>query len=303
MDANELKRAVDVSSAAAREAGAIINEGRGKIFAAKTKASVVDLVTEVDVKCQNVIEKRLMEAFPESAFLGEESVAPGAAASAAAIRATLEQGKEWMFIVDPLDGTANFVSSIPLSVVSIGIAYKGEVVGGVIYEPARDELFTAMKGHGAFLNGTTPLHVSPAEKMVEAVWAFGTHHTQHVARTMLRGVGALSAVCRTVRSFGSAALHLAYVAAGRLTGFTELDLSSWDVSAGSLIVMEAGGKVTDTRGEPYTLLTRDTFATNGAPEVHDGGLAALRSVDAHRPDAPDAPAAASATEAASSSSA
>lgn len=101
---------------------------------------------------------------------------------------------------------------------------------------------------------------------------------------MLRGVGVIADLSRGVRSFGSAALHLSYTACGRLTGFWELDLSSWDIAAGSLLVTEAGGKVTDTRGEPYTLATRDVFASNGARDVHERALEALATAKAVRPD-------------------
>ena len=153
---------------------------------------------------------------------------------------------------------------------------------GVVYEPYRDEMFSAIRGSGAFLNGTKRLHVSREVDIGAALFAYGLHNTQRVCRVMVKGLGAMSEISRGCRSLGSAATHLAYVAAGRFTGFWELDLSSWDLAAGSLLVAEAGGLVTDTRGEPYTLLTRDCLATNGAAAVHRGALEVLSGARADR---------------------
>lgn len=141
-------------------------------------------------------------------------------------------------------------------------------------------MFTAIRGCGAFLNGTTRLRVSPEPALGSALFAYGLHSTRRVCRVMVTGLGAMSEVTRGCRSLGSAAAHLAYVAAGRFTGFWELDLSSWDLAAGALLVKEAGGVVTDTRGAPYSLLTRDCLATNGAPDVHGGALKALAAAKA-----------------------
>jgi myo-inositol-1(or 4)-monophosphatase len=140
-----------------------------------------------------------------------------------------------------------------------------------------------VRGQGARLNGA-PIRVSPEADMRRALWAYGLHNTLDVAHVMLKGVRALVDASRGARSFGSAATHLAYVAAGRFTGFTELDLSSWDLAAGSLLVEEAGGRVTDTRGGPFSLLVRDVLASNGASAVHDGALAALAAAGADRVD-------------------
>lgn len=158
--------------------------------------------------------------------------------------------------------------------VSIGVAYKGRVVVGVIYEPHRDELFSAVRGRGASLNGA-PMRVSGETAMRAALIGYGLHHQRHVAKTMLRSAEALIDVCRGMRALGSAALMMAYVACGRLTVFYELCLNSWDLAAGALLVEEAGGRVGDMRGGAYDLLTRDVLASNGAPDIHDGTLAVL----------------------------
>jgi myo-inositol-1(or 4)-monophosphatase len=181
-------------------------------------------------------------------------------------------------IVDPIDGTTNFVHSVPLSVVSIGVAHRGELVAGVIYEPYRDELFSAMRGGGAHLNGR-PIHVSVREtKLSESYLYFGTHSTARVREPMLKAVGHMASRVRAVRSLGSAAIHLAWIAAGRGTGFWELDLNSWDLAAGIVLITEAGGRVTDTRGEPATIRTRDILASTGQGTIHDDVVANLVAI-------------------------
>jgi myo-inositol-1(or 4)-monophosphatase len=283
-----------VAVAAARAAGQVIRTSSGRIAIEKTKASYQDLVTAADRECQTIIEKAIADSFPDHGILGEESVDPGSKASAAAIERVLSQSKEWTWVIDPIDGTTNFVSGIPCSVVSIGVARKKAGVPsdasiasqwsvdvGVVYEPFRDELFTAIRGEGAFLNGA-PISVSRETEMKGALFGYGLHSQAHVQATMVKGVGAICSVARGGRNLGSAALHLAYVSCGRLTGFWELDLSSWDLAAGSLLVQEAGGIATDTRGAPYSLLTRDMLATNGAEEIQSMTLRVLAEVGANK---------------------
>jgi myo-inositol-1(or 4)-monophosphatase len=281
-----------VAAAAARAAGAIIRRHAGAIDVDKTKASYQDLVTEADRAAQAAIEAAIAASFPTHAVLGEESVPPGAAASAAALAEKLAAAAAgaptpWLWVIDPIDGTTNFVHGVPCSVVSIGVSHGGVLVAGVVYEPYRDELFAAAAGRGATLNGR-PIAVAAEPALSRALIGYGLHHTHHVGGAMVRGLDAVMRVSRGCRSLGSAALHLAYVAAGRLTAFWELDLSSWDIAAGALLVTEAGGRVTDTRGGRYTLATRDVLASNGAPGVHDGVLETLARVGADV--APPAPA-------------
>ena len=254
---------------AAKEAGEIIRAACGKISVSNTKATCQDLVTLADKQCQDLIEARLKEHFPFADFLGEESVGAGAVASKQALQQFIEPPRDLLFIIDPIDGTTNFVSGIPISVVSIGVARKNELCIGVIYEPYRNELFTAIRGQGAFLNLVTKLSVSTETLLINSVLGFGLGSSSRVASTMIKGLSALEPITRGQRALGSAALHLAYVAAGRLTVFYECDLSSWDLSAGSLLVREAGGKVTDTRGIEYTLSTRDILASNGGLNIHN----------------------------------
>lgn len=236
----ELKAVLEVATAAARQAGALMRQHVGRIDVEKEKATYQDLVTACDKACQDTIEAAIKSSFPTHDILGEESVPSGWAASTAAIDAKLRAVADglptpWLWIIDPIDGTTNFVHGIPCSVVSIGVAYKDSVVVGCIYEPYRDEMFTAIKGQGAHLNGR-PIHVDSVNTTVaRSLWGYGLHHTHHVGGIMIRGLHAMLKVSRGCRSLGSAALHLAYVSCGRLTGFWELDLSSWDVGGCSLV--------------------------------------------------------------------
>lgn len=204
-----------------------------------------------------------METFPNHDFLGEEDVSPGKEASAAAIEAKLSNSDStWLWIVDPIDGTTNFVHGMPLSMPSVAAAYKGEVMVGVIYDPHRDELFTATRGGGSFMNGK-PIKVGEQGSIGDAVVAMGSPPADESMQMSLKGVQALMPKVRTIRMIGSAAVMLAWVANGRLTCYWEYDLSSWDISAGALLIQEAGGRFTDLEGNDFTLRTRKMCASNG----------------------------------------
>lgn len=198
---------------------------------------------------------------------------PGKEASTAAIEAKLSSSdSDWLWIVDPIDGTTNFVHGMPLSMPSVAAAYKGEVVVGVIYDPHREELFTATRGGGAFMNGKA-IKVGEQGAIGDAVVAMGSPPAEESMQMSLKGVQALMPKVRTIRMLGSAAVMLAWVANGRLTCYWEYDLSSWDISAGALIVQEAGGRFTDLDDNDFTLRTRKMCASNG--KVHDDILKVL----------------------------
>ncbi|BCJ86723.1 inositol monophosphatase family protein [Effusibacillus dendaii] len=269
-------RFVAVAEQAAREAGNLILDKIGKATVVGEKTSNVDLVTEVDKQSEAVIRTELLAAFPEHKILGEEGVAPGSQASAEALSKSLSA--EYLWIVDPIDGTTNFVHGFPVCTVSIALVHKEEVIAGVIYDPFRDEMFSAKRNGGATLNGE-PIAVSDEETLDVSLLATGFPGDKQWARAVnLRGINALSPVCRNIRAAGSAALHLAYVASGRLSGFWEIDLNAWDLAAGSLLVQEAGGMVTDTEGEPYTLHVRHIAASNG--KIHSPLIHILQQADA-----------------------
>lgn len=255
--------AVAINTAA--KAGEWIKSKLGDISTVQTKHSSHDLVTEVDKGSEMMIRNLLHTYFPDHAILGEEGVKPGPEASASA----LEQVKdaEYLWIVDPVDGTTNFVHGFPFYSVSIALAYKGEVIVGVIYDPSRDELFVAEKGKGAYVRGKR-MKVSNESTLTESLIATGFPADRDYALPHnLNGVRALAPKVRNIRVAGSAALHLAYVAAGRLSGFWEVGLNAWDIAAGALLVQESGGRVTDTNGSPFSLSVRNILASNG--KIHD----------------------------------
>ena len=223
-----------------------------------------------------MIKNLILTHFPEHFFLGEEGVEPGSMASSKALADVHEA--EYLWIVDPIDGTTNFVHTYPFYSVSIALAYKGEVIVGVVYDPSRDELFVAEKGKGAYLHGKK-MHVSPDDLLSQSLLATGFPTDQAIALpTNMRGLQAVVPKVRNVRNGGSAALHLAYVAAGRLSGYWEINLNSWDLAAGSLLVQESGGLITDTRNHLYNLAVRNVIATNG--HIHQELVDVLEQADA-----------------------
>ncbi|WNQ12124.1 inositol monophosphatase family protein [Paenibacillus aurantius] len=251
--------AVAINTAA--KAGEWIKSKLGSHTTLSLKYSPQDLVTEVDKGSETMIRKLILTHFPTHSILGEEGVEPGPEASAKAL--TEMSGAEYLWIVDPIDGTTNFVHGFPFYTVSIALAYKGEVIVGVVYDPSRDELFVAEKGKGAYLRGK-PMKVSGEAKLTDSLLATGFPADREGALPLnMAGLQHLAPKVRNVRIAGSAALHLAYVAAGRLSGFWEIGLNSWDTAAGALLVQESGGQVTDMEGNPYSLSIRDIAASNG----------------------------------------
>jgi myo-inositol-1(or 4)-monophosphatase len=255
--------AVAINTAA--KAGEWIKSKLGDISKIDHKFSSHDLVTEVDKGAEKMIRNLILTHFPSHSILGEEGVEPGPAASAQALAEMSDE--EYLWIVDPLDGTTNFVHGFPFFCVSIALAHKGEVIVGVVYDPNRDELFVAEKGKGAYVHGRR-MQVSDERKLSDSLVATGFPADRGGALPVnLAGIQTLAPHVRNLRVAGSAALHLAYVATGRLSGFWEIGLNAWDIAAGALLVQESGGRITDVEGRPYSLSVRDVLATNG--HVHD----------------------------------
>ncbi|MFF2480168.1 inositol monophosphatase family protein [Paenibacillus sp. NPDC058071] len=260
----------------AAKAGEWIKTKLGNYEKLDTKMSAQDLVTEVDKGSEKLIKRLILTHFPDHSFLGEEGVEPGPEASAKALESKLQD--EYLWIVDPIDGTTNFVHGFPFFVVSIALAYRGEVIVGVVYDPLKDELFLAEKGKGAYVHGKR-MSVSPEDTLGSGLVATGFPADQQYALPLnMKGLQALAPQVRNIRSGGSAALHMAYVAAGRLSGFWEIGLNSWDLAAGSLLVQESGGQVTDTSGRPYHLGVRNVAASNG--HIHGELVDALTKAEA-----------------------
>jgi myo-inositol-1(or 4)-monophosphatase len=194
-----------------------------------------DFVSRADKRAEETIRNELMAARPSYGFLGEEG--------------TVIEGEDptRRWIVDPLDGTTNFLHGLPHWAVSIGLEHKGQIVAGVIYDPVKDEMFYAEKGEGAWLNESR-LRVSARHKMIESIFATGLPFGGRAdLPETLKDLARLLPACAGVRRFGSAALDLAYVAAGRYDGFWERRLNAWDMAAGLVIVREAGGFVEPLR--------------------------------------------------------
>ena len=251
---------------AARRAGQIIN--RASLDVGQLRVSTKqqnDFVTEVDRAAEAAIIDILRDAYPGHAILAEESGASG------------EEQAEYRWIIDPLDGTTNFIHGFPQYAVSIGLAHKGVLSQAVVYDPGRNELFTASKGSGAFLNDKR-LRVSKQTKLEAALIGTGFPYR------MFEHVDAYMAIFRELtqktaglRRPGAASLDLAYVATGRLDGFWEFGLSPWDMAAGALLISEAGGLVGDLAGEANYLETGNIIA--GTPKVF-GQL--LQTIANHR---------------------
>ncbi|MFX4261898.1 inositol monophosphatase family protein [Pelotomaculum propionicicum] len=234
---------VETAAALAKKAGAIIRDKFGGNFERGYKSCPSDLVTEVDRMSESLITGGLSEKFPGHIIIGEEN---------SGYVKDIPEGFAWY--VDPLDGTTNFVYGIPFCSVSIGLARGGKMVAGVVYDPFRDECFSAATGCGTSLNGR-PVRVDHTRKLLrEALLVTGYPENKKFSERLYRiNYQKVAKSCGNLRALGSAALELAYISCGRLTGFWENTLMPWDVAAGSLLVEEAGGKVTDIDGNALTL--------------------------------------------------
>lgn len=256
--------AVAVNTAA--KAGEFIKSKLGEYRQLDTKTTPHDLVTEVDKGAETMIRKLILTHFPHHRILGEEGVAPGAEAS---IRAVQEaSGAEYLWIIDPIDGTTNFVHQRINFVLSLAVYHGGEGLIGIVYDPLRDEWFEARRGEGATLNGR-PIRVRPdASRLEEALIVTSLFWSRYAERFGLTDkIRELGRRVRGMRLYGAAALELAYVACGRLDGFFSPSLSPWDFAAGALLVKEAGGMVTTVDGTPLSLEGRTTVLA-GAPAIY-----------------------------------
>ncbi len=265
------KSRVAVAINAASKTGEWIKSKLGSYRQLDTKTSSQDLVTEVDKGAEQMIRKLVQTYCPGDAFLGEESAGVGAEASIRAVESVMDE--EYVWVVDPIDGTTNFVHGFPYYCVSIAVAHKGEVIVGVVYDPTHDELFVAEKGKGAYVHGNL-MKVANHATLMESLVATGFPANNSVERNTKSLVDLLPKV-RSIRNGGSAALHLAYVAAGRLDAYWEVGLNAWDLAAGALLVTESGGRITDISGSDYKLTVRNIAATNG--QIHDELLQELHT--------------------------
>jgi myo-inositol-1(or 4)-monophosphatase len=215
-----------------------------------------DIVTEVDRRSEALIVERLRSHYPRHAVVAEEG---GGA----------KTESDYCWYVDPLDGTTNFAHGFPVFCVSLGLTFKGEIIAGVVFDPMRNELFTAEKGAGAFLNNK-PIHVSKIDSLSAGLLSTGFPPFAKNHELNIEYYYRFTRLSHGVRRAGSAALDLCSVASGRFEGFWELKLNPWDKAGGVLMVLEAGGRVTGVAGQPFNLLADDIFASNGL--VHEAML-------------------------------
>ncbi|MFH1379197.1 MAG: inositol monophosphatase family protein [bacterium] len=213
-----------------------------------------NFVTEVDIHSEKLICGAITQKFPHHGILTEEKQC----------RQDLTKiDRRYLWIIDPLDGTTNYIHHIPFFCVSIGLIIDGKQQLGVVYNPALDECFTAMRGKGAYLNGRR-IHVSRQAKIDQALLATGfAYNLKQVKDDNLDNFVRVRRRCSGIRRCGAAAIDLAYTACGMYDGFWELFLNPWDTAAGSLLVKEAGGRISDFKGRPFNLYGRETLATNG----------------------------------------
>lgn len=244
-----MEEILDLAKSAAEEAGELLVEGLGKKRKVSSKSGPADLVTEYDQKSQELIVELIRDSYPNHSILAEEEF-------------DLEKAStKW--IIDPLDGTTNYVINYPLFAVSIGVETEGEMVVAVVHVPGLDETYTAVKGEGATLNGE-PISVSNNDELSTSVLSTGFPYDEDLVPKALDVFSNLVRKSRGIRRDGAAAMDLAFVAAGRFDGFWELGLAPWDVAAGSLIIEEAGGYVTDFSGQNHDVYeSQGIVATNG----------------------------------------
>jgi myo-inositol-1(or 4)-monophosphatase len=262
MSSPNLHPMINVAVKAARAAGAIINRAALDVESVRvSQKQVNDFVTEVDQAAEVAIIETLLAAYPGHGIWAEESGRTHGA-----------QDSDYVWIIDPLDGTTNFIHGLPVYCVSIALAVKGKVEQAVIYDPSRNDLFTATRGRGAFLNDRR-LRVSKRVRLQECLISTGFPFRQgDDFNTYLRMMGDVMQRTAGLRRPGAAALDLAYVAAGFTDGFFETGLQPWDVAAGSLLVTEAGGLVGNFTGEADFLEQKECLA--GTPRIY-GQLVAL----------------------------
>jgi myo-inositol-1(or 4)-monophosphatase len=239
---------LEVAEETAREAAKVLLENLGKVKEIEFKAKN-SLVTEVDKLSEKIIISNIKKNFPTHDIFAEES---GKDLS----------DSDYLWLIDPIDGTTNYAHAYPFFSISIALEVKGEVIAGLVYDPVKDEMFTAEKGKGAFLNGE-PISVSKSDEINHSHLCTGfMHEVEWMVEANIRNFGNFIRRARAVRRDGSAALDLCYVACGRFDGFWELGLNPWDTAAAVLIVKEAGGHLCKFNGDAYSIYDKEILATN-----------------------------------------
>ncbi|MBN2397657.1 MAG: inositol monophosphatase [Deltaproteobacteria bacterium] len=253
----------DFAVSIARMAGSLLMDRFTKRHRIDYKGEI-DLVTEADRMSEGLLITEISRRFPDHDILSEETV-------------EMARGSRYRWVIDPLDGTTNYAHGFPVFCVSIALEKEGQVITGVIYNPVSGELFVAGRGEGAFLDGS-PISVSGTTKISESLLATGfPYDIRRDPNNNINYFSEIALKAQAIRRAGSAALDLAYTAAGRFDGFWELKLHPWDTAAGWLLVSEAGGVVTDVSGSGYRLDSPSILASNG--KIHEDMIRILDGVD------------------------
>lgn len=254
---------LDTALALAHAAGSLLNAGAHARHPARNKGTVTDLVTQFDKAAEDLIVAGIRSRYPDHRILAEEGGDHGGQAGA----------PRW--IIDPLDGTTNFAHGLPMFSVSIACEIDGQLAVGVVAAPALGQVFAAARGHGATRNGQ-PIHVSTVDRLDGALLVTGFPYDRHTAKeNNFAQFVALKKQAQGIRRFGSAALDLAFTAAGSFDGYWEMRLNAWDVAAGILLVEEAGGTVSDWHGDAVSLTRCEVLATNG--QIHQAVSTVLKN--------------------------
>ncbi len=252
---------LSLAADAARKAGIFIREARGNRLLVSAK-SRNDFVSDKDQMSENMIREMILEKYPDHLFFGEESVS-GCSPEEEREQIEAFRDEDFIWAVDPIDGTVNYIRDYPQYAVSVGVIHRREIIAGAVYDPFRDELFTARKGHGAFRNGER-IRVSAAKETGDAIVNTSMPVCSMTTRAdMVSRIPAVSGVFQSMRVWNCAAVSLASVACGRSDADYEAGIHLWDMAAGILLVREAGGEVTRMDGSPCTLAQTDVLASNG----------------------------------------
>jgi len=252
---------IDFAKSIARESGHLLRARLGTQLEV-THKGIINLVTDVDLASEQLIREAIATHYPRHQILAEEG-------------GLAETSSDYRWIVDPLDGTTNYAHGFPIFAVSIALEYRGEIIVGVVYDPMRDELFAAERGSGAALNNRA-IRVSSTAELSRSLLSTGFPYDIRTSRlTNLDNWSNFALAAQALRRTGAAAIDLCYVACGRFDGFWELTLSAWDTAAGSLIVSEAGGRMTDFTGAPFSVYKPDVVASNGL--IHEQMLEVIHS--------------------------
>jgi myo-inositol-1(or 4)-monophosphatase len=240
---------LDFAIGLAREAGHLLRDRLGSRIDITHKGSI-DIVTDVDLASEQLIRDRIATHYPNHEVLAEEG-------------GLAESRSDYRWVVDPLDGTTNYAHGFPVFCVSIALEHRGETIVGVVYDPMREELFAAERGGGAALNNR-PIRVSATGDILQSLLSTGFPYDIKTSNlTNLDHWANFAMHAQALRRIGSAALDLCYVACGRFDGFWELSLNPWDMAAGALIVVEAGGRITDFQGSQFSNYKPEVIASNG----------------------------------------